>query len=267
MRAQRARWVAAGSVVSLLLVAAASWAQAPLTATLSPSGLVSVAAGETEPVTIELSAHGPNWKHAPQEAATATTGDLPGEAGRRVTGTLPVPDTEGGALEYRETVRPLAEGLRLEYEVNVVRTMTLFGLQVSIYLPVPRYGGLELLVTSPDEDPQTVALPAERSDETFQLWAGQGARVEVAKGTERAVTLELLGPTDVIVQDLRQWDQEVYEIRFPAIMEGGGREVTPEDRFHLDLSATFAGPLTLAAPEAGPAPTGQAAPLGLQGHP
>lgn len=244
----RSGLMAAGLAASALLVVGGAWAQVPLTATLAPSGLVRVAAGEAEPVTVELSAHGPGWKHAPQETATAEMSDLPDAAGKTVVGTLPVPNTEGGALAYTETVTPVAQGLRLEYEVGVATVMTLTGLQVSVYLPVSRYGGCELLVSSPDEDPQTVALPAERKEQSFQVWSGQGARIEVAKGTDQAFTLELQAATDVLVQDLRQWEQDVFEIRFPAIMEGEGREVTPDDRFHLDLSVTFPAPVALMGP-------------------
>jgi hypothetical protein len=47
---------------------------------------------------------------------------------------------------------------------------------------------------------------------------------------------------------MRQWDNPVYEIRFPAIMEDAGREVAAGDRFHLDLTVTFAAAVGLGVP-------------------
>jgi hypothetical protein len=80
------------------------------------------------------------------------------------------------------------------------------------------------------------------------LWSGEGAKIEVAKDTDEAVTIELRAAADVIVQDLRQWDRPIFEIRFPAIMQEEGREVAAEDKFHLDLTVTFASPVKLEGP-------------------
>jgi hypothetical protein len=121
------------------------------------------------------------------------------------------------------------------------------GLQLSVCLPVPQYAGQELVAARPDGDPQIVGLPEEQR-QNFQLWSGEGGKVEVAAGTDRAVTVELRAATDVIVQDLRQWERPIFEIRFPAIMEDQGREVTAEDEFHLDLTVTFAAPVKLEGP-------------------
>jgi hypothetical protein len=126
--------------------------------------------------------------------------------------------------------------------------MKLNGLQLSICLPVAQYAGKELLISTPDDDPQTVGLPLEQKEQTFQVWSGEGARIEVAKGTPVAATIQLRAAADVVVQDLRQWEQPVFEVRFPAIMEGEGRDVTPEDRFHLDLTVTFPAPVKLVGP-------------------
>ena len=40
----------------------------------------------------------------------------------------------------------------------------------------------------------------------------------------------------------------VFEIRFPAIMEDQGRDMAADDRFHLDLTVTFAAPVKLEGP-------------------
>jgi len=247
MRASQARTMALTAAVMLLAVSA-SWAQEGLTATLQPTGLVQVARGEAAPIVIELSAHGLEWRHAPQATATAEVSDLPDHGGREFVGTLPIPNTDGGAIRYTERVTPLPQGLRLEYSLSMTQAMKLNGLQVSVYLPVDRYGGGEVTISQPHGDPQIAGLPHEQSERGAQIWSGQGARIEVAQGTDDAVKIELQAATDVVIQDLRQWEHPVFEIRFPAIMQDGGRDVAAGDRFHLDLTVSFAAPVRLMEP-------------------
>ena len=238
------------SVAATVLLAAASglWAQETLSAKLDASGMVRVTRGDVELAMIELNAHGPEWKHAPQASATAEVSDLPDQAGKRFVGTLPIANTDGGAIRFTESVKPLPQGLQLEYDISMTRAMKLNGLQVSICLPVAQYAGKEVVVAQPEGEPQIVGLPQEQQAQRFVLWTGEGAKVEVAKGTDEAVTMELRAATDVVIQDLRQWDRPTYEIRFPAIMEDQGRDVAAEDKFHLDLTVTFAAPVKLEAP-------------------
>lgn len=231
-------------VTALLATTGAAFAQGAVTATVGQSGLIEV--GDGAPIaTIELNAHGPNWQHAPQEDANGQVSALPGQDGLKVTGTLPIPNTEGGAIDFTETVRELARGLRIEYELTMTQTMRLNGLQLSIDLPVARYAGGEVMIRSPHDDPDIAGLPEETTEGRTQLWRGDGATVEVAGETANAIAIELRAATDVVLQDLRQWESEVFEIRFPAIMEDPPREVRVGDRFHLDLTVTFAGPMTL----------------------
>jgi len=236
------------AAVGVLLAAASmAWAQEALVAQLDPSGMVRLMRGDLELATIELSAHGPQWQHAPQTSATAEVTDLPDGAGKRFVGTLPVPNTNG-ALQFTETVKPLPQGLQLEWDISTAEVIKLNGLQVSANLAVAQYGGKELTVERPDAEPEVVGLPAEKPAQGFQIWTGQGAKIAVAPGTEDALTFELLAPTDVIVQDLRQWEHPILEVRFPAIMEDAGRDVAAEDRFHLALTVTLAAPVKLEGP-------------------
>jgi hypothetical protein len=196
---------------------------------------------------IELNAHAPGWQHVQQKAATAQVGDLPDGAGKEIVGVLPIDDA-GGALEFTQTVKPVSQGLRFEYDVRVAQTVTVNGLQVSINIPTTLYSGKELLIGRPDQDPEYGSFPQEPNPNNFTVWSGEGERVEVARGTPQAVAARLRAVTDVVVQDLRQWEHEVFEIRFPAIMEAGGRELTTDDRFHLDFVVTFAAPVNIAGP-------------------
>ncbi|MFQ6131013.1 MAG: hypothetical protein ACE5R4_03180 [Armatimonadota bacterium] len=237
------------SVAATVLLAAGSgsWAQEALTANLHASGMVRVAKGDVELAMIELNAHGPQWQHAPQATATATVSDLPDQAGKEFVGTLPIPNTDGGAIQYTETVKALPQGLQLEYDLAMTTAMKLNGLQFSICLPVAQYAGKEVLVAQPEGETQIVGLPQQQG-QRFVLWTGEGAKAEAAKGTDQAITVELRAPADVVIQDLRQWDRPTFEIRFPAIMEDQGRDVAAEDKFHLDLTVTFAAPVKLEWP-------------------
>jgi len=249
MGGMQARTILVSVAATVLLAAAGgSWAQETLSAKLDATGMVRVGRGDVELAMIELNAHGPEWKHAPQAGAAAEVSDLPDQAGKRFVGTLPVPNTEGGAIRFTESVKALPQGLELEYDLSVTGAMRLNGLQVSICLPVARYAGKELVVAQPEYEPQMVSLPQEQRGEAFQVWAGEGARIEVAKGTEDAITIELRAATDVVVQDLRRWEHPTFEIRFPAIMEDQGRDVAAEDRFHLDLTITLPAPVKLEGP-------------------
>jgi hypothetical protein len=231
----------------LLAAASSSWAQETLSAKLDASGMVQVSRGDVELATIELNAHGPNWQHAPQASATAEVSDLPDETGKQFVGTLPIPNTDGGAIQYTESVKVLPQGLHLEYDLAMAGAMKLNGLQLSICLPVAQYAGKELAIPRADGQPQIAGFPEEQQ-QNFQVWSGEGAKIEVAKDTDEAVTIELRAAADVVVQDLRRWERPIFEIRFPAIMEDQGRELTAEDRFHLDLTVTFAAPVKLEGP-------------------
>ncbi|MBT7058219.1 MAG: hypothetical protein HN976_24205 [Lentisphaerae bacterium] len=225
-----------------------SWGQDAITARLHPSGVIELSRGAVVLGRVELNAHGPNWQHAPQTEGKGTVDDLADKSGKRVSGVLVIPNTEDGAIEYIENVKTLAQGLQNEYDLTVSKIMKLNGLQVSVNLPVEQYAGKEVLVSQPRQDPKLVGLPEKQQEGRFQLWSGQGSKAEIAKDTDLAITAELRASTDVMVQDLRQWDNPIFEVRFPAIMEGGGREVTAGAKFHLDLTITCASSVKLVTP-------------------
>lgn len=240
--ALRAYMMAAAVVVS----GGVLWAQGTLTAKLDPSGMVQVLSGETEVAMIELNVHAPGWKNGPQASATARVSDVPG--GKRFVGVLPVPDSNGGALDFAQTVKSLPQGLDLDYDVTMTKAMKLSGLQVSVDLPTAIYGGKDVLIVNPDAESRTATLPQEQMGDNFQIWSGDGARVEVARGTPEAVIVELQAAAGLIIQDLRRWQRPTFEIRIPAIMDDAGRDVTTGDRLHLHLTVTFARPVTLTGP-------------------
>jgi hypothetical protein len=233
--------------LAALLPLAVRAADAPvLTAKLDPSGMIRIFRGTTELAMIELNAHGPQWKHAPQATATAQITDLPDKSGKRVAGLLPVPNTDGGSIRFIETIKPVGQSLKLEYDLAMTQAMKLNGLQFSVNLPIAVYAAKELLISRPGGDPQLITFPPDAPDQTFSGWMGEGYRIELAKGTDDAMAMELRAATDIGVQDQRRWGNPVFEVRLPAITDDAGRDVTAEDRFHLDLTITFAGAITLA---------------------
>jgi len=249
MRLLRVRLIATIFLaLGCLAIESKVWAQEALLVKVEPSGLVRVTRGGVEMAVIELNAHGPQWKHAPQDTAKAEVRELVEGMGRRVVGTMPVPNTDDGAIKFSEVVRLLGQALRLEYDVAVTKAMKLNGLQVSILLPVDVYADKEVLISHPDADPQGVTLPKQQRGEEFYVWGGEGARVEGAKGTAQAIAVELLAPADIIIYDLRRWERSEFEIRFPAIHEDQGYDVAAEDVFHLDLQVSFAAPVKLQEP-------------------
>ncbi|NSW57550.1 MAG: hypothetical protein HPY44_16190 [Armatimonadetes bacterium] len=235
--------------LTLLVSTSISCAQEGCTLKLDPTGLITIFRGGVDAGAIELNAHGPNWQHAPQKSATGQISSLRGNAGKRVSGSLPIPNTTAGAaIKFVETVRTLPQGANLTYDLAMGADMKLSGVQVSVLLPVALFAGKEIVVSRPDNDPEVVALPEEQGTRGFQLWRGDGAKIEVAKGTPQAMTIQFRAAADVVIQDLRQWEQQVFEIRFPAIMEDPGRDVFADDRLHLDLTVTFPDAVTLQAP-------------------
>lgn len=239
-----------GAIIAILLLglAAGAWGQEGLTAKVESSGTVRVLSGAAELATIDLNAHGVGWKNVPQTEAKAQVSDLPDQAGKRVTGTLTIPDATGGVLRFTETVKPVPQGLAFEYDVSVAQALKLNGLQVSLSLPASRYAGKELLIGQPDREPDVGTFPLQMNDQNSQVWSGEGERVEVGKGTADDVSVRMRAVTDILIQDLRRWQHDTFEVRFPAIMDDAGRDVTTTDRFHLDFIVTFAAPVKLAGP-------------------
>jgi hypothetical protein len=236
-------------------------AQDALTAKLLAQGGVKVMAGDKLLATLSLNAHGPAWKHVDQPAATAVVRDAETGPARIVEGSLPVPDTDGGAVRFVETVKPVEKGFSVAYSLGYTKAMALNGLQVSLLLPAEVFGGKSVVLHAPGEgdaaaDRATeVALPEQLSAEKWQLATSPATKVEIAPGTENAITIAPKVPEaeagakvqlpKFIVQDLRKWDQNVFEIRLILIYDEKGKQVTAEDKANTELSVTFARALQL----------------------
>lgn len=250
VRPHRGHLLSLASVVAIFLgiTCEFSWAGDALTVKLHPSGMVEAIHGSTSLAVIDLNAHGAGWDYASQKDAKAKVSELPGKTGKRLEGSFEIPKAEGGAIRYTETVRPLSEGVHIEYDLVLTKTMKINGLQVSFSLPEAQYAGKEMLVSQLSGDPTLVGFPEEQAEGRSQVWTGSGSKVDLAKDTDESITIELRAATDVLVQDLRRWDSPFFEIRFPAITDQSGREIAAGTRFHLDLIVTFGAPVKLVGP-------------------
>ena len=250
------------ALVALLLLAGLgariACAQDALSAKLLAQGGIRVMAGDKLLATLSLNAHGLGWKHADQPAATALIRDAEVGPAKTVEGSLPIPDTDGGALRYIETVTPAEKGFTVGYSLNYTKDMTLNGLQVSLLLPAEMFAGQAVVLRLPGEGGAatravTVPLPEKLNGDKWQLADGPAARIQIAAGTDNAITIAPKLSTAregakadlprFIVQDLRKWDQSVFEVRLVLIFDEKGKQVLAEDKANTELSITFARPL------------------------
>lgn len=260
------RQAVAFAIVGIVLLSASpgvALAQSALRAEVLPQGSVRVALDGATLATLSLNAHGPEWKQADQPEATATVSS-PGEDHKWVVqGTLPVPNTDGGAIRFVETVQPAANGFVADYVVGPTEALALNGLHVSLLLPVAAYAGKPVVVhalpakvagaAAPSATLQELVLPAQVDAAKWQLFTGAASKAEVAPGTAQAVTLlaRAFEPTDeatpeppvFAVQDLRRWEHDQIEVRLSLISSDAGRWLSPWDKLHVAVEVSFAQPL------------------------
>ncbi len=241
-----------------VIVPQAALAQETLTARLLPHGAVSISSGDRPLATLSLNAHGPDWKHVDQDAATAeASGD---RELMRFLGTLPVPNTDDGAIRFAETIEPRANGLVADYVLGPTQAMQLNGLHISLLMPAEALVGRTIRVHPPaakgptaqadaPEKVQGIALPAHLDEKGWQLFTGPASKVEIAPGTDDAITVAPLAfeptmegmaePPIFAVQDLRKWDQDTIEVRLSLVMADKGTWLSAWDKMHAAASISF----------------------------
>ena len=227
-----------------LLVATVAMAQDGRTAILKDGGMVAVQDGEGKFCDLELNVHGPEWTYSSQADAKATA-SADGEA-KVMTGALPVPGTDDGAVTFREDVRGDDDGLKVGYELGFSGAMTVNGLQVSLLLPADRFAGTRLTITGEGTAKRYVVLPAELDEAGWVLASLKGKTIQI--GTEEgSPTVTLDKSRDLLIHDLRRWERDEFEIRIPIIAAEEGTIVGNTDNY--DLEVTLApGPVEVKAP-------------------
>jgi len=230
-------------------------AQGTLIARLTPQGAVTVLSGETVVATLSLNAHGPEWTHVEQSEATASAADAQEGGGRVTQGTLPVPNTDEGAIRFWQTITPTPNGLSADYLLGATQPLALNGLHVSLLLPVEALAGktvvvwpLEKGVTA--DKPEELTVPAQLDAKQWQLFSGPASKIVVAPGTDEAITIvpTAFEPNEVgagepaffFVQDLRRWDHDQVEVRLSLVNADNGQWLTAWDKLHIALDVTFA---------------------------
>jgi hypothetical protein len=199
--AKQSWWLSAVLVVSLSAVV---WAQGAKKVTIRDTGVIAVSDDQGKLATLEVNVHGPEWQYASQADATAQV--QRGEDGTRTfTGRLPIPNTTGGALTFREEVRPGEQSLRVTYELGFSQPMTTNGLQISLLLPADRVGGQTLSVRTGEAAavPQRIILPRVLDPAKWQLGTMEGDKVSIGAEEEGGLTLTVGKTVDLVLHDLR----------------------------------------------------------------
>mgnify|MGYP005837099891 CR=1 FL=1 len=255
------------ALLLLLFLGAPGAAQDGLTAKLLAQGGVTVMSGGETLAKLSLNAHGPEWVHADQILATAATRAV--EGGKLVEGFLPVPNTDGGAIRFAETLQPTESGFRVGYRLSFVKAITLNGLQISLLLPATAFSGQRVVLHTVPPEPveaedeaaveakpqmQTVMLPARLDAGKWQLATLPALKIEIAPGTARPITItprlpevaesEAAKPPVFVVQDLRQWEQDVFEVRLVLVMTDEGQAMAADESLEAGLELAFADELT-----------------------
>jgi hypothetical protein len=259
--------VAVLPVVACLLLAVTPFvahAQDALTAKVLPQGGVSVKLGEWPLWTLSLNAHGPGWQHVDQASSTATVTALGDEVGVVIKGTLPVPSTDGGALLFVETLRPIEKGVRADYVLGATKALSLNGLHVSLLMPMATFTGETIKVhpvpvkaeggeAAPAVPAREITVPEQLDQQGWQLYVGPAGKIEVSAGTDCAVTVTatvfepteqgVAAPPVFAVQDLRRWDQDTLEVRISLVNSDTGQLLSVGDKLRVALEVRFAGEL------------------------
>ncbi|MFQ6099592.1 MAG: hypothetical protein ACE5O2_17800, partial [Armatimonadota bacterium] len=128
---------------------------------------------------------------------------------------------------------------------------TLNGLQVSLLLPVNRFLGKQVIVVGPAQRETTVTLPMELDEAKWILHRGSANEIQVAPGTDVAFAVAAQTRTNVVIHDLRRWQQQVFEIRFWQVFQDPAAVVEANREFTLNLAFGFGEPVQIQGLAAG----------------
>jgi len=241
----------------LLLASAATGQQQGITVRTDATGRISLLAEGRLIGIVELSLHVPEWVHVPQARAKAERQVPPGEPALVYTGTLPIPDAEGG-LKFTEALRPAEKGLFVDYDLTCEPAVTLNAIQVSLLMPAELYRGTQAEVTLPDNTTRQVPFGEEQA-ENFVLLQAKTNQVGVAPQNAPALAIGAGEGADTFIHDLRRWGQAHFEVRYPLVFAQQGQEIAAGTSYKLSLALGFDVPVTIEGlPEAPAVGTGVA---------
>ena len=231
--------------VAAVLAGTTAVAQQGIVVQPAPTGRLQLMQAGQPIMAIELSVHGDNWTHAAQSRAQAQVTQVADQPGLLYKGLLAVPGGEG-PLNFEETVRPAENGFFVDYKMWFDQATTLNGLQVSLLLPVARYLGKSVVLVAGGGRETTVELPMQLDAQKWVLHQSGGVtEVQIGPGTDVASGVACGGPTNVLVHDLRQWQQQVFEIRFHEVYQQTATTVEANREFKVSLAFGFQEPVTI----------------------
>lgn len=237
-------------LVAIAPVGCAAWAQQGVVVQPAPTGRLQVLRAGQPVMAVELSTHGKEWTHAPQSRAQAQFTRLTDEPGLLYKGILEVPGAQG-PLNFEEAIRPADNGFFVDYKMWFNQPTTLNGLQVSLLLPVNRFLGKQVIVVGPAQRETTVTLPMELDEAKWILHRGSANEIQVAPGTDVAFAVAAQTRTNVVIHDLRRWQQQVFEIRFWQVFQDPAAVVEANREFTLNLAFGFGEPVQIQGLAAG----------------
>jgi hypothetical protein len=176
-----------------------------------------------------------------------------------------VPGTDGGVVHFEQSVALADEGVKVEYEIGFSKPMALNGLQASLRLPqAPFLGGnvavlaegvvheVELPEEVAADRPQLLKLALETEDEPGEPEQAEDQPEEPEQAPVVDVAEKVLLTIDeaagLMVQDLRPYGPDQYELRVFAIADHRGHAVAADDQYSIRLSLSLPGEPTLVGP-------------------
>jgi hypothetical protein len=182
--------------------------------------------------------HGPQWAYAGQSEATLAAG-FPQVVGARqmtVKASLPVPGNES-TLALLERVEAAERGLRVSFDLSADRDASVNSLHVSMWLPVEAAAG----TTVEFDDGRSLVLPAQRGAPT--LISGTFKKVSFHPRAGAGFSVELTEPSPFLVHDLRNWNDERFELRILCLTEADRGKLAAGEVRHREFAVAFDSPL------------------------
>jgi hypothetical protein len=237
-------------------------AAAAVTASLSPTGVITISDDLGVLGEVAFTGFGAEWAYATQRGKATRAEVTKRDRVTTFRGEVPFPDTEAPRLLFTETVEPVEEGLRLRYAVRPTRATSLNGVQASLFLPATRFAEKPVEVKVGTAAPRSVALPRDPAKDAPELLKvllpARKVQEAVADAEPAAVLMidtglvgvRVLAADNLIVQDTRPYEGTEFELRMAAFTEDHGREVLPGEEFAMEFVIVLPGPVQLEGPSA-----------------
>ena len=195
-----------------------------------PSGVFSVRAGDTTVVSLgQVMVFGPGWEAGYQASAEPLSQPAPrGQAS--FAGRITEP-ASGKQWEYRETVTRQKQGVRFEYELRPLASMTVAEVSLVMDLPIETFAGQQLLLPPRQQMTFPVAQPPD-----YHFVSGVTLNYVFGAGQEHQTSVALDRARVCNVQDTRQWQGDSYQAFIKII--GERRQVTPGETWNLAFTVT-----------------------------